>query len=630
MVTRAAVFIFGLLLCTPANAETPPPFSGDGVAGWRVEAEDDFSEKPARIVSGEFTLNNRYLAFKVDVQGFRYLASVNLMVDGQLAAVGSLSKQWLAWDLSRWQGRKGRIEIVNAGGGIRSIKGVALEALDELRSDIKLLEPYDQPRDAWAFYMQSYAPGSDRLRPEPLGSDYSEKYRPQFHFSSNHGYLGDPHGLIYYNGNYHLFFQHDGYWGHALSQDLIHWEQQQSAIGPDNLGNAYSGSAVIDWKNTSGLRKPDGEHPPILIFYTNAHPLLRFNKNDEGMHHFQQQSMAYSLDGGKTFEKYAGNPVLRHRDRDPKVFWHEPTRKWVMALYQENGIYGQGRHTRGVFYTSDNLLQWKRHPESLWTGAYECPDMFEMPVEGQPGVKKWVFFGYSGSYFVGEFDGVIFKPENPAALRIEYGHNPYVTQTYDSMAPGDHRRVQLTWVRTVQFPGMPSTSMMSFPRELTLRQTPDGFRIRAWPIAEIQRLHGTARTWPDTTLGEQPFSITGGIEGQQIDLRFEIDLGSASSVEFQLGEEQFTYDAASRTLRCRKNSAVLAPLENSRLKFRVLIDRTVVELFANDGEATMTYTALPTTDSPRLEFRAVGGPATLQKCEAHTVRSIWKRSQSSP
>src|SRR5579862_8521931 len=215
---------------------------------------------------------------------------------------------------------------------------------------------------------------------------YSEPSRPQFHFTAKRGWLNDPNGLVYFNGQYHLFFQHNPFepewgnmtWGHAVSKDLVRWTQLDDAIEPDKLGTIFSGSAVIDEQNTSGLGA-NGQAPLVCI-YTAAGGT---NKASIGKPY--TQCLAYSLDG-VTFTKYPGNPVLPHQivnNRDPKVIWYAPTKQWLMALYLDGHTYG--------FFGSPDLKSWSKLSEIEVANAAECPDFFELPLDGNGGQKKWVF-----------------------------------------------------------------------------------------------------------------------------------------------------------------------------------------------------------------------------------------------
>ncbi len=307
---------------------------------------------------------------------------------------------------------------------------------------------------------------------EIAGADslYRETNRPQFHFTTRRGWINDPNGLLYHNGEYHLFYQHNPYerewenmhWGHAVSRDLVHWTELDDALRPDEIGTMFSGSAVIDHDNTSGWGKG-----VLVAFYTAASP-------DR-----QTQCVAWSTDGGRTFTKYDGNPVIDSKEkwnsvdtRDPKVFWYSPGGWWVMVLNERDG------HS---IYTSSNLRDWTY--ESHTTGFWECPELFELPVDGNLENKLWVMYGASGTYMLGSFDGRRFTPTHGKYLYTR--GTIYAAQTYTGIPDG--RRVQIGWGR-VSHAGMPFNGMMLLPTELTLRTTKDGPRLFNEPVRETEQL----------------------------------------------------------------------------------------------------------------------------------------------
>src|SRR5690606_17896523 len=258
---------------------------------------------------------------------------------------------------------------------------------------------------------------------------YKEKNRPQFHFTTRRGWINDPNGLVYYDGEYHLFYQHNPYerewenmhWGHAVSKDLVHWVELPNALYPDNIGTMFSGSAVVDYDNTAGYNV--GSTPAMIAFYTADSP-------DK-----QVQCMAYSLDKGRSWTKYENNPLIDSKHiwnskdtRDPKVFWYKPGGHWVMVLNERDG------HS---IYTSSDIKEWKY--ESHVTGFWECPELFELPIDGNPDNTKWVMYGASGTYMLGSFDGKVFTPESGKYLYTT--GSIYAAQTFTNMPDG--RRVQI-------------------------------------------------------------------------------------------------------------------------------------------------------------------------------------------
>ncbi len=287
---------------------------------------------------------------------------------------------------------------------------------------------------------------------------YDELYRPQFHFSAAKNWINDPNGLVYYDGEYHLFFQYNPEglqwgnmtWGHAVSPDLLHWKQLDNALLPDSLGTMFSGSAVVDWNNTAGFQS--GKEKALVAIYT-CHRSADVDSS------LEDQCLAYSNDRGRTWTKYAHNPVLptphlvNRSFRDPKVFWYAPTGKWVMIIYHRVG---------NSLYGSPDLKRWTLLSE--FTGLpYECPDMYELAVDGDAGNTRWIAEGGNGDYFIGRFDGTTFTPES-GKLTCDHGAHYYASQTFSDIPEGDGRRIQIAWMSGGNFPGTPFTNQMSFPR----------------------------------------------------------------------------------------------------------------------------------------------------------------------
>src|SRR5579871_2097633 len=279
---------------------------------------------------------------------------------------------------------------------------------------------------------------------------YDETYRPQFHFSPQRNWMNDTNGLVYYRGNYHLFFQHNPVgiewgnmtWGHAVSKDLVHWEQLPDALTPDALGTIFSGSAVQDAENTAGFGR--GRNSTLVALYTAAGGTSDASKGQPFT-----QCLAYSTDGGRVWTKYERNPVLKHlrgENRDPKVVWYGPTRRWIMALYLDGEDF--------ALFSSPDLKTWSHLQDLKLSGGSECPDFFEMPVQGDANRRKWVFTAANGHYLVGDFDGNRFTPE-AGPLAADYGANFYAGQTYSDIPANDGRRIQIAWMSGGRYPEMP-------------------------------------------------------------------------------------------------------------------------------------------------------------------------------
>jgi sucrose-6-phosphate hydrolase SacC (GH32 family) len=441
------------------------------------------------------------------------------------------------------------------------------------------------------------------------GSDslYKERNRPQFHFTVKRGWSNDVNGPIFYRGQYHLFWQafpfgvtwDTGfmYWGHAVSKDLIHWRELAPALMLDKLGSPWSGSSLVDHNNDGGWGKD-----ALVLVYT------AFDRKTQK----QVQCIAYSTDNGATFTRYAGNPIVdsnrevgSNDTRDPHVFWYEPTRHWVMVLFEKDGV---------SFFTSTDLKAWTR--KSHFKSLHECPDLFELPVDGDAQHKKWVLHGGSSSYFIGSFDGESFKPES-AELRYAEGTNAhgddalYAAQSFAEMPDG--RRVQMAWGR-IQPEGMPFNQMMLFPTEFKLVTTQDGLRMLATPIAEIGRLRGKAQTWSSLTAAEANQALDRAGSGP-LDVRLKVTLEKESELVLRY---QGTTLATIHS----------AELENGRGAVEVLIDKAVAEIFV-DGGARYIVREIPTTTGGHgLEFDTGKSASAINRLEISSMKSIWKGQES--
>jgi len=413
---------------------------------------------------------------------------------------------------------------------------------------------------------------------------YRERLRPQFHFSSRRGWNNDPNGLIYYDGEYHLFYQHNPFgwsygsdankaWGHAISNDLIHWKELPDAIHPDNLGGIYSGSAVVDKLNTTGFQS--GDEKAIVCIYTSAGGKTPWSKGKPFT-----QSIAFSNDRGRTFVKNSGNPVqeeIETMNRDPKVIWHDLTNQWVIVLYLENNVMG--------FFTSKDLKTWQIQSRYERELLHECPELFQLSVDGNQQNKKWILYAANGRYDIGQFDGKKFVPDTKG-IEFNYGNCFYASQTFNNIPKEDGRRIQIAWGLN-PLPGMPFNQQMLFPIELTLRTTDDGHRIFSQPINEIKKIYGKSWDLQETIIeeGQQSILDENNFEGLY-DISFQFEIGSGKRFGLIINNIQITYEVKEQKLYCQERYAPLKGMEGT-IKFRILIDRTTLEIFANDGQVYM-------------------------------------------
>ncbi len=471
---------------------------------------------------------------------------------------------------------------------------------------------------------------------------YQEILRPQFHFTAKKHWINDPNGLVYFDGEYHLYFQHtpesmvhgQTTWGHAVSTDLVRWTQlHTAALDVDETGWMWSGSAAVDHENTGGFQA--GDAPPMIAFYTAGGERMFPGKRCI-------QCIAFSNDRGRTWTKYAGNPVLGHiraENRDPKVVWHGPTRRWIMALFMDDNDY--------ALFSSPDLKSWSHLQDLTLPGVSECPDFFELPVDGDPSNTRWVFWGAGGGYLLGAFDGRTFTPEGDV-LQAEQGANGYAAQTWSDIPAEDGRRIQISWMRDGRYPAMPFNQQMSFPVELTLRTCLEGVRLCREPVGEIERLHAGKRTWPAGDLAgmaaeqfRQRFR-TGEIssyavddpseaesrlvladKGDLFDVRMELEVADGKGFGIEVRGHRIEYDAGSQSLSCFGRSVELrAP--GGRITLQLLVDRTSLEIFGNRGELSMSFCYLPAAANQSLALRADGGGVRIVSLTVHELRSAWE------
>lgn len=461
---------------------------------------------------------------------------------------------------------------------------------------------------------------------------YQEKYRPQFHFTARQwtlrklnpgpreeGWLNDPNGLIYLDGEYHLFAQRwNKCWIHAVSTNLIHWTELQPAFWEDyRFGSGVqSGGSVLDRDNTSGL-SPDSKNPPLVAFWSGSDN--------------RSTCISYSLDHGRSWTKYRNNPVLVHPERDPKVFWHEPTRRWVMLLYGNSSYW---------VLTSSNLLSWTQQPDPI-PDSFECPDMFQLPVDGDLQRLKWVLVRGNGKYSVGEFNGSRFVPETEQ-LPCDFGPNFYATQSWGdrvralapgrpsdssptkALAPSDGKsrsaavgsRVQIAWMRGGQYPGMPFNQQMTFPCDLTLRLLGGSLRVFRKPVPEIATLHLREHTWRSLALSPgapQPLEVNGGL----FHILAEVEIPPSAVLTFRI--RGTTVAVTGDSVACNSKPA---PVATGVRTVEILVDRASIETFANDGEVSISACFLPVDG--QLAVECSQGPVTLRSLRVFELGSIWR------
>ena len=490
-------------------------------------------------------------------------------------------------------------------------------------------------------------------------AQYDEKHRPQIHFSPPANWMNDPNGMVYLDGEYHLFYQYypnatvwgPMHWGHAVSKDLVHWENLPIALYPDKLGLIFSGSAVLDKENSSGFGTR--KNPPLVAMFT--YHLMEGEK--AGRTNFQYQGIAYSTDNGRNWTKYAKNPVIPNTEnikdfRDTKVFWNEKLKSWSV-------VFAVGDHVR--FYNSPNLKNWKMTGEfgksdGTHGGVWECPDIFPMQINGK---TKWVLLlsinpggangGSATQYFIGDFDGKTFKNDNKSdqVLWLDYGRDNYAGVTW-SNAP-NNRRIFLGWMSNWDYAQVVPTqrwrSAMTLPRELELKQTVQGIRLVQTPVKETEKLRAgeifNARNKAveaDLKLGEETSPL------REITLEIDLSKTTAESFGIKLSNskgESFSAGYALKTNLFFTNrtssgsfdfsdkfagSREFAPRvsKDNILKLHLFLDAASCEMFADDGANAMTDIFFPSGDFTDFQMISIGGKTQISSVKAWKLRSIWR------
>lgn len=470
---------------------------------------------------------------------------------------------------------------------------------------------------------------------------YNEKYRPQFHFSPEHGWMNDPNGMVYLDGEYHLFYQYNPYgsmwanmsWGHAVSTDLTSWTYLPTVLTPDSLGAIFSGSAVIDVKNTAGFGKN-----AMVAIYTSAGKT-------------QKECIAYSTDKGRTFTKYSKNPVLPNPGitdfRDPKVSWNEAANQWVMALATKQTV---------TFFSSPNLKDWTKLSEfgegiGSHAAVWECPDLFPMPYKGK---TKWVLIvslnpggpngGSATQYFIGDFDGKSFKADAlPYPLWLDYGRDNYAGVTFNNIPKTDGRRIFMGWMSNWDYANQVPTkdfrSSNTTARELTIVNNGNHLILSSYPVKEMDNLKGKISEKPnllvnkEATIAELLKDNDGSYE-----IEMTIKPESAEVFGFSLNNSKdetlkFNFDNTTGFVSIdRKKSGLIdfndkfamgmsAPLiKKDAYRIRLLVDKASAELFINEGEITMTTLFFPTEAMNNLKFYSQTGKFSVENIKINNIK----------
>lgn len=482
------------------------------------------------------------------------------------------------------------------------------------------------------------------LKPENMTVDSThattgEQYRPAFHFTPKEKWMNDPNGMVYYKEEYHLFYQYfpednvwgPMHWGHAVSKDMIHWEHLPIALYPDKLGYIFSGSCVIDWNNTSGFGSK--ENPPMVAIFTYHDPEGEKAKKID----FQTQGIAYSLDNGRTWTKYEGNPIIENpgiKDfRDPKVSWHSESNKWVMSLAVKDHI---------SFYSSNDLKSWNFESDfganaGANGGVWECPDLF--PLKDQHGKEHWVLLvsinpngpqgGSATQYFIGDFDGKTFTPNHKEIKWIDYGADNYAGVTFSDIPAQDGRRLFIGWMSNWQYAQVVPTytwrSAMTLPRELLLKVDQGNYTIFSKPVIELENILGVSEVIKTEQYESKSSSFMVHFKANQDQGMISLynNLGEVFSIEMNAGlvttnrtrsgDDSFSKEFA----KVHKAKRVKNPISDVKL----FVDASSVELFINNGELVMTELLFPT--EPLIKIAVTGTDAY----KVSEVNSIWNQKE---
>ncbi|MCF7974446.1 MAG: glycoside hydrolase family 32 protein [Phycisphaerae bacterium] len=430
---------------------------------------------------------------------------------------------------------------------------------------------------------------------------YTEALRPQLRFSQKVGWNNDTNGMVYYDGEWHVYFQHNpvGWnwgnmtWGHFVSTDLVHWRQLPNVLFPSTMakGACFSGGGIVDTQNTAG-------------FQTGQDKVIVASLTDTGA----GEAIAYSNDRGRTFTWYDKNPVVTHGGRDPKIVWYGPGQHWVMAVYDEDEKRGRSI----AFYTSRNLKDWQI--QSHLPGYFECPELLELPIDGDTANTRWVIMAADARYALGTFDGKTFTPQHEGKHRVHYG-SYYASQIF-SNAP-DGRMIQIGWAQ-IAMPGMPFNQAFTLPHQLTLRTTADGVRLFAAPVEELAALRTGKFSSGRVTLNPaSPHAVA--VSGELFEIRAEFAVGQASIVGLDVGGNRVTYDVGAGKL----NGAALTPV-NGKVSMQVFVDRPMIEICGNNGRVYVTSRRDKRGEVSAIEAFAEGGKAELIQMDIYPLKSIWQ------
>lgn len=668
----------------PARGTLPGQMKVEGYSGQGlVNSFHGGDGSTGKLISPSFKIERKYIQFLIGGGGWEGKTCMNLLLGGKVVRTatgpnvepgGSENLQPAQWDVSELLGKevwlaieddaKGTWGHINVDHIIQSdtrinaptmrrdvtcdiaidraylnfpVKNGAPKKRVTLSADGKELHGFDieladaEP-DWWAFFdaapfrgktitvkVNKLADGSKGLSSidqtkqiKDTGDLYREPLRPQFHFTSRRGWLNDPNGLVFYQGEYHLFYQHNPYgwnwgnmhWGHAVSKDLVHWKELPEALYPDKHGTMYSGSAVVDWNNTTGFQT--GKDPALVAMFTAAGSPFT-------------QGLAYSNDRGRTWKKYENNPVLGHiaaENRDPKVVWYAAENKWVMSLYLD--------HNDFAIFSSTDLKQWTKLSDFKLPGDAECPNFFPLPLDGNTNDQRWVFFGATGVYSVGRFNGREFTPETQPQ-RLHNGNCWYAAQVFSDIPARDGRCILIPWGRLPDgeiFRGMKFNQMMGLPVELTLHSAgASNATIRVNPARELASLRRRTHEIRPQRLSADSNPL-GGIAAELVELEAVLKVGSVGEITFDLHGVPVVYNVADKKISCLGQQATVAP-DDGKVSLRIFVDRRTVDIFGDEGRLYIPMAMRMSPTDHALKISCKGGGAEIISLKVHELKSAW-------
>ena len=464
----------------------------------------------------------------------------------------------------------------------------------------------------------------------PAGKEtfYKEPLRPKYHFTATRGWFNDPNGMVYSDGKWHLFFQHNPYgwnwnnmtWGHAVSSDLMHWTETGDAIHPDEKGTIFSGSAIVDRENVLGLQK--GNIKTLVAYFTYAgNSGHNWSKDAKTV-----QAMAYSTDNGKTWVKYAKNPVIPNLygdNRDPKAVWDESGKQWIMALYLGDA---NPEHAFALF-SSKNLIDWKEIQRFTVEGERECPDFFPIKVEGT-NETKWLFTGANKVYVIGDFVNNKFTPITKPK-HLDRGNNYYAAQTFFNTP--EKNVIQIGWMAGCNFPKMPFNQQISFPREIKLFKDGDNYTAKCMPVKEIAALFSSSHfsvSKKNLSTDDNPTTNYTG-DSYVLDAVFDVNDSKGDGFGFLLDGFEVYYSIKNKKLIFNatgmdKKEIDLTP-DNGKVSFRILADIGSFEVFANNGEVAAAFAYLPVIKTNKVTTIIRGERVVMDNLSINEIGSTWNK-----